>query len=95
MIEASLESFISGSMAVVSMNIALTFTCITRMKFSPEICCIGERGPRIEALCSRPSMRPNSFSRVAASSSNWCGWAVSRLNGITAGCGWPAASMAS
>jgi hypothetical protein len=35
--------------------------CITRMKFSPDNCSIGVRGPMIEALCSRPSRWPNSF----------------------------------
>eukprot|EP01034_Spumella_vulgaris_P040878 gene40878-50577_t len=53
--EASWDSLSSGNSVLVSMNIALTLMCITRMKFSPDNCSIGVRGPMIEALCSRPS----------------------------------------
>ena len=35
----------SGSRVLVSMNMALTLTCITRMKFSPESCSSGVRVP--------------------------------------------------
>ncbi|MOA58450.1 hypothetical protein D3C78_1828540 [compost metagenome] len=59
----------SGSRVLVSMNMALTLICITRMKLSPDNCSSGVRGPMIEALCSRPSMWPNSLSIIAASSS--------------------------
>jgi hypothetical protein len=59
--EASRDSLSSGSRVLVSMKVALTLMCITRMKLSPDNCSIGVRGPMIEALFSRPSRRPNSF----------------------------------
>ncbi|MNJ67593.1 hypothetical protein D3C77_637780 [compost metagenome] len=91
--EASSDSFSSGSRVLVSMKVASTLMCITRMKLSPDSCSSGVRGPMIEALFSRPSRRPNWSSIITASSSYWCGRAVSRLNGITTGCGCPAASI--
>lgn len=93
MIEVLLESFISGSMVVVSMNMVLMFICIMCMKFFLEICCIGECGLRIEVLCSRLLMWLNLFFRVVVSFLNWCGWVVFRLNGIMVVCGWLVVSM--
>ena len=56
-----------GCLLVACMKAALTLICMTRMKLSPDNCSSGVRGPRIAALCNRPSRRPNSFSIIAAS----------------------------